>query len=375
MSTHNALDKAKSRMLLRHAFFASLVLCTPTIANESVPTAATDMKKIIYNPKFIEGLDREVQLFVLAHEVMHIALKHGLRNLGRDPELWNIACDFAINIILRDSGFKIWDKCCIDQFNGHPVKFEGMSAEQIYPELLKFAQQKPANGAGKNEQGGLSGDLRPAGDLSTEERGKLEREINQMVAQAATAAKMAGHIKGSLAHLVDGILQPPLTWKDLLREYCTKVTPEDESWSHRNRRFQHTYLPGRRSEAMGELVIIGDTSGSLIGSDIFAQIGAEIAEIREQVKPDCVRVVWADDDECSLEEVFEPNDEVVLHPKGGGGTDMRKPIRFVERYEPIVCVLVTDGYTPWPEDQTPFPLIVLCNTDAPVPDWAMRIRI
>ena len=100
---------------------------------------------------------------------------------------------------------------------------------------------------------------------------------------------------------------------------------------------------------------------------MFAQVGCEIDEIAEQVKPERVRMIWADDAECSREEVFERGDEIVLHPKGGGGTDMRKPLKFAEEYDPIVVILITDGLTPWPNTEPPYPLIVICTTTANVP--------
>jgi len=373
----DSISIAKSRMMLRHTFFASLLVSTPLIVDKSIPTAATDMISIYYNPEFLEAQSREVQLFVLAHEVSHKALRHGLRRMGRDPELWNTACDFAINIMLEDAGFTLWAHCYHDKFMDKPVNFKGMSAEQIYPELEKMVKEdKKSGGKGKpSQQNGMAGDLREPAGMTQAEQATLERRIVQQVAQAATAAKMCGQMRGSLAHMVDGILNPPLIWQELLRDYCTKFRPDDESWSHRNRRHQNIYLPGRHSPAMGELVGIGDTSGSLIGSSIFKQISGELEEIREQVKPDRVRWIWADDDECNLEEVFEPSDELVLHPTGGGGTDMRKPCLYVERFDPVVVVLATDGLTPWPAEPTPYPLIILCNSNASCPEWAQVIRI
>ena len=35
--------------------------------------------------------------------------------------------------------------------------------------------------------------------------------------------------------------------------------------------------------------------------------------------------------------------------------------------EYAVVVLLTDGYTPWPDCEPPYPLIVCCTTDADVP--------
>src|SRR3954463_16523663 len=85
-------------------FFASALLQTKFIEDPSCETAWTDMVVIGYNPKFIEGLDIPTAKFVIIHELMHILLKHGLRRGSRDPDRWNKACDYAINIMLRDLG-------------------------------------------------------------------------------------------------------------------------------------------------------------------------------------------------------------------------------------------------------------------------------
>lgn len=378
----NLMAKAKARMLINNVFFATLVLSTRMEENRSIPTAATDMIKIMYNPDFIAGLDDpDVVTFVLAHEVMHIVLKHGIRRGSRNPSRWNIACDFAINLMLRKSGFKIWDRCYCDD------KYDGMSAEQIYDQREQEREERrkkggggdePGKGRGKPGQGtadngsneedddALGGDVMEPENLDPETRATIERAINQKVAQATSIARMAGQLPGEIERLVDGILNPPLPWQQLLREFATQVSHNDECWAHRNRRHQAIYLPGKFSLNMGEIVMIGDTSGSM-GDDVFAQIGAEMNEIVEFVHPERVRMIWADDDECSREEVFEDGDTIVLHPKGGGGTDMRKPLKFVEKYDPIVVILITDGYTPWPSEEPPYPLIVCCTTEMDCP--------
>lgn len=379
----NHIQLARSRMMLRHAFFASLLMSATLIEDPACPTAYTDMRNIYYNPKFLDDLnDKDVVMFVLAHEMMHIMLKHGLgRCQHRNPKIWNIACDFVINILLKQNGFKLWDQCYHDKFPykwqadgtlvGTPVNWSGKGAEEIYDLIVDILKKDHNADPGG---GGMNGDLHEA-MVDNAERGQMEREINQKVAQAAMAAKNMGSMPGHLKHLVDGILNPPLGWRELLRDFATKVAPSDENWNHRNRRFANVYLPRRLDLCMGELIIIGDTSGSLIGSTIYAQTGVEINEIREQVKPERVRVIWADDDECSSEQIFEADEEVVLVPQGGGGTDMRKPLKHVEQFDPIVCILVTDCYTPWPDQPTPFPLIVLSNTDQKGPSWAQTIHI
>jgi len=352
------MSKARGQLLIKHVFYATLVLNTPFIVDNTLPTAATDMKSIFYNEKFIASLDTDTVMFVLVHEVMHKMFKHGLRRGGRKPHMWNIACDHAINLIMEKGGFKLWPSCY------HDHKFEGMSAEQIYM-IIDDDEKQKGNEGDIPIDGGFGGDLRDPEDLGDPAAvAQIERAIQQQVAQAAAAAKMMGQMPAGLDAIVNGVLNPPAPWQQLLQEYMTQVMKLDETWARRNRRFEDVILPTRHSEGMGELVIIGDSSGSMSG--YFAQIEAEVNYVLEQVKPSLTRVVWADDTEVSHEEEFEPGEPVKLHPKGLGGTDMRKPLKYVEKYDPEIVILITDGYTPWPKN-VPYNLIVACNTSQRVP--------
>lgn len=355
-------EKARARLLLKHLFFATLVLSTQFEANKKYKTAATDMVKVYYNPEFIESLPVDVAIFVIVHEIMHIILKHGLRRRGRRPKQWNIACDHAINIQLKKAGLAIWANCYCD------MKYDGMSAEQIYDILEAERNQRGGKPDDRDVEGGIGEDIIEPDDLTDEEIKQIENRIEQQVAQAASMARAAGQMPAGMDIVVEGLLYPPLPWQALLQEYMLRLVHDDESWSRRNRRFHHVVLPSRWSVGMGELVVVGDTSGSMMMDSIFAQIANELNTINEQTKPERVRVIWADDTEVAHEEIFEPGEEVVLHPKGGGGTDMRKPLRYVEKYDPAVVVLITDGYTPWPsEDELTYPLIVCCTTDVACP--------
>ena len=286
-------------------------------------------------------------------------------------------CDFAINLVLKEAGFEYPGNGCLDH------KYKGMSADQIYDSLQKQADKERAKGnSGKPGEGGMPGLDKlhgPDGDLMTPEGGnnpaeeaKTRRQIQQKVAQAAQMARMAGQLSGELERLVGEILDPKVPWQDLLRDYVTRVTKDDESWGRRNRRFQTVYLPTRHSERMGEIVLIGDTSGSIGGPEL-QQYASEVNGIIEQVRPERVRILWADTTVAG-EQVFEEGDKFDPKPQGGGGTDMRVPLKHAEQFEPEVVILFTDGYTPWPEVEPGYCLIVCCTTDAACP-VGMVVRI
>lgn len=366
----NKMQKAKAKMLLSQVFFATLVMATPMVVDTTLPTAATDMLTIFYNPAFIEELTLPQVMFVLAHEVLHIVFKHGLRRGNRNPRLWNIACDYAINLILHESGFEVLQGCLFDP------RFKGMGAEQIYEilqkEMEKENKRRKANGEGKadpdemhKDTSGMGEDVREPANIDAEARAKAEQRIQQNVAQAANMARMAGKMPGGIARLVDEILNPSVPWQDLLRDYMTRVSRDDESWLRRNRRFADVYLPSRYSTRMGEIIIIGDTSGS-ITNDELKRLAGEISSIAEAVNPERIRVVWADT-QVAGEQVFDAGEPIKAEPKGGGGTDMRVPLTHIGQYNPEIAVLVTDGYTPWPQVEPDYPLIVVCTTKVDVP--------
>lgn len=281
-------------------------------------------------------------------------------------------CDYALNLVLKDSGFTVPSMALCDEI------YRDMSADQVYDKLQQ-QMQKQGGGEGKSgggqgkpgEQGGphhspMLGDLKePEGSGDPAQEARIQRGIQQKVAAAANVARMAGNLPGSLERLINDILDPKVPWSHLLRDYMTRVTKDDEQWNRRNRRFQNVYLPARHSEKMGEIVLIGDTSGS-IGNDELCKYMAEAAAIAEDVHPERIRILWADT-RVAGEQVFEEGEIIEPKPCGGGGTDMRVPCKHAEQYQPECVVLFTDGYTPWPEVEPDYPLIVCCTTDTNVP--------
>jgi hypothetical protein len=66
----------------------------------SIAAIHVESRKIWINPH--AGLNINEARFVIAHELLHAGLNHTSRARGRDAQLWNVACDFAINSWLID---------------------------------------------------------------------------------------------------------------------------------------------------------------------------------------------------------------------------------------------------------------------------------
>lgn len=61
----------------------------------SVAAVDTQSQEIFINPA--AGLDEYQARFVMAHELLHVGLRHDVRCEGRDAYYWNVACDYLIN--------------------------------------------------------------------------------------------------------------------------------------------------------------------------------------------------------------------------------------------------------------------------------------
>ena len=158
---------------------------------------------------------------VLAHEALHCALLHPLRRGDRDPLAWNIACDHAVNLHLEACNAEATAKGRAIPFPW-PSKLQGIlkdpqyagkCAEDIY--TAPAPSDKPVN-----KEGSGMGEVRDApGDEA--QRQEIEASLKVGLTQAAALAKGQGKLPGSLARMVDEVLNPPRRWQDILREFVT----------------------------------------------------------------------------------------------------------------------------------------------------------
>ena len=404
MAQDPKISKAKARLMLQHPFFATLLIRTPVLAQTHsvggmpIELAATDGQNIYYNPEFLAKCSVEDVMAVLVHEVGHDSLMHSLRLGSRNRDLANQAMDHAINLMLEDQGFKA-PNSVPGGWLADP-QYKSMNWERIYDDLRRKQKDPPPNGSGQKQGAGNPGDKPGQGSDQSGGQGrqpgqdwlhgdvlpsptaqdpaaqaKAEQQAKQRVAAAANMARMAGKLTGELARMVDEFLEAKVPWTDVLRNFMLRSVKSRDSWSRRNRRFRNVYLPTRHSLEMGPIIFIPDTSGSMMGDDM-EKICSEISHCALQTRPESVRVCWADT-QVKGEQVFSASEFAFskLKPCGGGGTDMRNPLKHVEQYNPQVVVLLTDCYTPWPDTPCPFPVICISTTKAPSPSWMERIEI
>jgi len=120
---------------------------------------------------------------------------------------------------------------------------------------------------------------------------------------------------------------------------------------------------------------IADTSGSMEQEDLTLALGVIGNVLRSLPDPRGVRVLAGDTAAQTAKNVFRP-EQVEL--TGGGGTDMAGLIVAAaeERPAPKAILVVTDGYTGWP-DKPVGPHVMACLTRAStaenVPEWIQTV--
>lgn len=360
MST--TIEKAKVRLMLKHPFFGSILLRRPMEATDEIPTACvTSEGAIKYNPQFVERMDFEELLFLLAHEAMHVALGHLPRMKDRDHKLWNYACDAVINDLLEAEGI------------GRPiiggVKMRGAknrTAEEIYEELKqKPPQNRGRKGSSGDGQGGSTQGQGTAAagteDLRQEELDKYATSADvseavakakQELAQAAQGARLSGKLSGAVSQLVDKTLSTKVPWRSVLERHMTSKADQHRSWSRPNKRYMpRHYLPRReRLPAMGKLVVGIDVSGSVTDEEIARYLGA-VNEIIEVCPPEEIYVVYATTRVEHVDRYGREDYPIKPTPSGSrGGTDLRCIMRWMEKedVDADLAVVFTDGCTPYP---------------------------
>ena len=90
--------------------------------------------------------------------------------------------------------------------------------------------------------------------------------------------------------------------------------------------------------------------------------------IVELCHPSKVHLIYTDTEVQHYEEFENPEDmEIVFH--SGGGTDMRAGFKFIEDkgIDAAVVVTLTDGYTPFPAEETDCSAIWCISSDKKSP--------
>lgn len=424
-------------------YYASGLFSLQPVAAPGLKTFAVDRFWRLYmDPELLVGDDAWTATemgAVLLHELGHLLRVHADRATTLPQPLhhtaWNLAGDAEINDDLIDAGVALPEGVVTPQALGcqpHDC------AENYYASLVATLPPQPnqggqggpgaasgsdaASGSGQPGQGQpgqgqpgtgagagvgdlldddgpgcgsgagtapVPGELPAAqevdGHAGVDEAtgGLIRRRIAEAVREEA--AKSRGSVPAGVQRWADGVLAPAVVpWNRVLRSMVRRALADVAG------RTQFTYTrPSRRSgggiifpSMRGprlKVAIVVDTSGSMSGADLRAAL----SEIKGVLKSaglggDRVTVLTCDAASGKAQRVRRAEDVTLT---GGGGTDMRVGIAAAESVAPQANVLLvlTDGWTPWPDKATKARLVCVIIGDQGdadnTPDWALTVKV
>jgi predicted metal-dependent peptidase len=377
------IKQARIDMLLDHPFFGGPSLRLELVDTPSLPAPmGTDGVHLFYNEDMLSKLkwSKAENIAVVCHEVLHCVNLHHLRRKSRNYLLFNISCDFAINLIIKECGLKLPGKEITkamlggkDETIGHLLdpQYKGWAAERIYDDLL---HDKALAKRIKDASLGTSWDIGQVKDGPTGQADEQKAEWEQAARQAAQIAKARGLLPAGLASFIDELLEPRIDWKSILREFVqTCLDRVDYTWNRPNPRFvpHDLYVPrlwGERTPPFGVAI---DTSGSTGSKAVRVAFASEIAGIAEETKP---QKLWVFHSDAKVHKVQEFDQGAEVHIKefvGNGGTDFRPVfdhIRSEGLDTEIACLIyLTDLEGPFPDVAPGYPVLWASVTDLEAP--------
>ena len=349
---HQARERlitARIGLLLRHSFFGNLATRLQLInGDEWCSTAATDGQKFYYNSRFIMMLKPKEVEFLVGHEVLHVVYDHMGRRGDRDPQLWNIADDYAVNADLKRHkvGEFIKTVPCL-----YEAKYDGKSAEEIYDDLYDKAEKINIEDLvdqmiDDHMDGEGDKDGRP--QMSDEERERVRQEVKQAIINAAQGAD-AGSIPKGVERLIKQHTNPIMPWRELIQTNLTSSIRTDFSFMRPSRRGWHldAILPAMNPGEEIDVVVSLDMSGSISTKQGQAFLG-EIAGMMDTFDGYKVHVFCFDTETYNPKDFTSENMDSIdeYEPVGGGGTDFDCIFTYLKEnaIEPKRLIVFTDGY-------------------------------
>ena len=312
----------------------------------NVPVAAVSpqLQEIYINPGC--GLDLDEWKFVLAHEFLHAALRHDIRLEDRDPELWNVACDYVVNGWLVEMGLG-----CPPEFALLDDGFKGLSAEAVYDLVLESVRQYRRENTGDLLYGDPAfWDRLDGSTLDEYYRSALRQGL------VCHQERGRGYLPAGLMEEIYAVSRPPIRWDvELARWFDERFRPLERrrTYARLSRRQSSSPDIPRPAWRMEEqkpdqrtFGVLLDTSGSMDRGLLAAALGS-IASYSMARDVHHVRVVFCD--AAAYDQgIMAPEDIAgAVQVRGRGGTRLQPGIDLLDRDpkfpKEAPLLIITDG--------------------------------
>jgi predicted metal-dependent peptidase len=291
--------------------------------------------------------------FVMAHEMLHAALRHGERVGGRDPYLWNVAADLVINGWLLEMGVGTMPDGAL-----YDAGLKDLSVEAVYDrittDLRRYRKLATLRGTGQPDVLGAplphAGEARRAADLDDIYRRALTTGL-------AYHDPERGLLPSGLVEEIRALEHPPLDWDAQLARWFAEHLPAPErrrTYGRASRRQSSTpdiprpgWIRPTEIERRPTYGVVLDTSGSMDRRLLGKALGA-IASYSLARDVPAARVVFCD--AAAYDAGYLPVEEIAgrVRVHGRGGTVLQPGVDLLERADDFPAdgpiLIITDGY-------------------------------
>jgi predicted metal-dependent peptidase len=341
-------------------------------------------------------------IIILSHEIMHLLYKHFTRLENRDIYIWNLAADHVINreliknsdILRHDLTFSIfYDK----ELN---ILMPDCSTEEAYEYFIKNVNNK--NNNNNNNETSDTNQKNKKYEIDISDNGIMnikdtiqdkefniqvssienynnidyeKNEVNEIINNLHNEMKInyksisenfKGNIAGSFKSIFSYFFDQPVPWENILNKSIKtniQIVPDNRSWVTPNKKYisHNLILPSiintEEYNAIGILIIIIDTSGSISNTDLqkFSSVISQSFKHFEEII-----LIFHDQKIQDIQTYNNHEEEIFIKYiktsgyRGRGGTSHGSSFKYIDdeiwadkdkRDKLSMIISLTDGYS------------------------------
>jgi predicted metal-dependent peptidase len=300
------------------------------------------------------GLTEQETRFVMAHELLHVGLRHDARRQGRDAYLWNIACDYVINAWLIEMGVGHAPRVGLL----YDAELKAESAEAVYDrvvtDLRRFRKLQTMRGYGMSDilERGLPDWWTKGDGVALDEF--YRRALSQGLVYHHEHGR--GLVPAGLVEEIRALSQPPVPWDVELAKWFADHFPAVEKVRTYARLSRHQsatpdiprpqWAPPPNWQEGRTFGVLLDTSGSMDRTLLAKALGAIASYCVSRDVP-AARVVFCD--AVTYDQGYMAPDAIAdrVKVRGRGGTVLKPGIDLLENAEDFPkdgpILIITDG--------------------------------
>lgn len=259
------IAQAVVKIIRREPFYGLFLLGLNKYFDSTIPTACVRKNginvEITINPNYWAGLDDELKLNCLLHEVLHIVYKHlWMQKDFPNMQRFNVAADLHVNSFL-------W-KVNEDWYHPKDFKFEiGKGTKWYYENLPENQLYNPFDDHNWED----------FNDLSDAEKQLISNQIDYQAKQAAeqvlgTTGKLQGNIPGDIKEYLEGLFKKKerfFNWKSYFRRMIGTIQDIELKKTRKKESLRFPDASGLKHKKRSNICIVVDTSGSVSNEELI----------------------------------------------------------------------------------------------------------